>query len=79
MTHGAKCAVAAVHLWCYWCSNYYDPNTWIYEIWGQGCTGDHMMEKFTKECDCNMTKFYRELSSDNQELLTLWVLTNYKP
>jgi len=41
--------------------------------------GDHMMKKFTKECDCDMTKFYRELSSDNQERLTLWVLANYKP
>ena len=79
MTHDAKCAVAAIKVWCYWCSNWYDPKVWIYAIWGDGCMGDHMMEKFTKECGCDMTKFYRELSDNNQKLLSLWVLANYKP
>jgi len=78
MTHDAKCATAAIRVWCYWCSNYGDPKVWIYEIWGK-IMGDHLYVKFTKTCDCDMTRFYRELSNDNQEKLSLYVLTNYKP
>ena len=78
MSHDEKCAVAAIRVWCYWCSNWGDPKEWIYEVWG-GCLADHFYAKFTKECDCDMTRFYRELSDHNQQKLSSWVLRNYKP
>lgn len=79
MSHDEKCAIAAIKVWCYWCSNWGDPAEWIYEIWGKGCLGDHFYNKFTVECDCKMDKFYRELSANNQEKLSSWVLRNYHP
>ena len=78
MTHDEKCAIAAIKVWCYWCSNYSDPKVWIYEIW-PGFMGDHFYDKFIYECDADMTKFYRELSGNNQELLSSYVLRNYHP
>ena len=78
MTHDEKCAIAAIRIWCYWCSNWGDPKEWIYEIW-HGIIGDHMYNKFIHECKSDMTKFYRELSTNNQELLSSWVLRNYHP
>lgn len=78
MSHDEKTAIAAIKVWCYWCSNYNDPKEWIYEIW-PGFMGDHFHDKFIYECNADMNRFYRELSSDNQELLSSWVLRNYHP
>ncbi len=78
MGNNAINAVGAIKVWCYWCSNWYDPKEWIYAIW-PGIMGDHMFGKFTSECNHDMTKFYRELSSDNQDKLAKWVLANYSP
>lgn len=66
MTHDAKCAVAAIKVWCYWCSNWYDPKEWIYKIWS-GVLADHFYDKFVNECKSDMTRFYRELSSTHNK------------
>ena len=68
--------IDAIKTWCYWCSNWGVPSEWIHEIW-PGCLGDHFFAKFAHECKYDMTRFYRELSYDNQRKLSAWVLQNY--
>ena len=75
MTEAMETSIEAIKIWNYWCSNWYNPEEWIYDIWGNGCDGKHFMEKFLGCKD--MSHFYRELSSDNQHKLAEWVLKNY--
>jgi len=79
MTRDEACAQSAIRIWAYWCFNWDDPNVWIREIWGHGVDGNHFMNKFVNECNSDMSRFYVELSRNNQELLTSWVLRNYHP
>ena len=65
MTEMMKASIAAIKNWCYWETNWGNPEVWIPAIWGNGCDGKHFMEKFIGECDSDMGRFYRELSSDN--------------
>ena len=39
---------------------------------------EHLINKFKYRCENNITLFYCELDSENQEKLVNWVFENYK-
>lgn len=74
---------SAIHLWVIWGYNYPEPKSWIYEIWGDNCLGNHLLGKFNYYyeiygCYAVMNKFWAELDGENRRLLEEYVLTNYK-
>jgi hypothetical protein len=71
----------AINKWVFWCYNFTDPRSWIYEIW-TGCIADHLYNKFCglyeiHGCRSVMQDFYTELDKENRKKLLDWVLTNY--
>lgn len=75
--------VSPVSLWVYWCSNYSDPKVWIPKVWPGAVETDHFLKKFLAlrkiySGDETMNRFYRELSTNNQEKLRDWIIKNYK-
>ena len=73
----------SVTLWVYWCSNYEEPEKWIREVWPAETEYSHFLSKFLslrkQYCgDETMNRFFRELSSSNQQKLIHYVLTEYE-
>lgn len=66
----------AMDKWVFWSYNYSEPKRWIGEIWGNGCFGKHIMEKWVG-AKMNMNKFYCELDTDNRKKLLNYILENY--
>lgn len=74
----------AIIKWQYWLYNHGDIKEIFHEIWDTNLA-DHFYSKFLHFCEKNnnytnfaLVELFMELSRDNQEKLTEWVLTNYK-
>ena len=75
MTENMAMAVQAIRNFVYFTRNYPSPKQMCNEIWG-GCDGDHFYKKM-KEYDFDMTRFFLELSFDNQSKFAEWIMKNY--
>jgi hypothetical protein len=59
------------------------PPDFIQKVWGEGWLADHFQSKFNAKhekygANGVMNSFFSELDEGNRDLLTEWILTNYK-
>ena len=66
----------AIKKFAYFRYNYPAPKTMCEEIWGKGVLADHFYHKLMSY-DCDMCRFYVEMSADNQELFAEYIINNY--
>ena len=73
-----RTAINAIRTFVYFGYNYSNPNQMCEEIWGSGpgSLGQHLYSKLVGY-DFNMSKFFCELSLDNQDKFAEWIMENY--
>lgn len=66
----------AIKKFAYFRYNYPNPREMCNEIWGIGFMADHFYHKLSSY-DFDMSRFYVELSGDNQRLFAEYIINKY--